>query len=60
MRSLFMTYHQVCSNSNTTGTTSGAGAAYPSGTPAPFISLKTESMLTNWIRKTWRRPKGYL
>ena len=24
------------------------------------LSLKTESMLTNWIRTTWRRPKGYL
>ncbi len=29
--SLFMTYHRVCNWSNTTGGTSGAGTAYPSG-----------------------------
>ena len=27
-----MTYHRVCSNSNTTDATSGAGTAYPSRT----------------------------
>ena len=31
--SSFMTYHRVCNKINTTGTTSGAGAAYPSTTP---------------------------
>ena len=29
--SSFMTYHRVCSNSNTMGATCGAGAAYPFG-----------------------------
>ena len=31
--SSFMTYPRVCNTNNTTGTTSGAGTAYPSGTP---------------------------
>jgi hypothetical protein len=31
--SLFMTYHRVCSKSNTTGDTNGAGTGYPSGAP---------------------------
>jgi hypothetical protein len=31
--SSFMTYPRVCNTINTTGTTSGAGTAYPSGTP---------------------------
>ena len=31
--SSFMTYHQVCDQINTTGATSRAGTAYPSGTP---------------------------
>ena len=31
--SSFMTYHQVCNQSNTTGSTSGTGTAYPSGAP---------------------------
>jgi hypothetical protein len=31
--SLFMTHHRVCSKSNTTGDTNGAGTAYPSGAP---------------------------
>jgi hypothetical protein len=30
---LVMTYHRVCNYINTTGATSGAGTAYPSGTP---------------------------
>ena len=29
----FFTYHRVCDQSNTMGATSGAGTAYPSGTP---------------------------
>ena len=29
----FMTYHRVCNQINTTGVTSGAGTAYPSGAP---------------------------
>jgi hypothetical protein len=29
----FMTYHQVCNKSNTTGDTCGAGTANPSGAP---------------------------
>jgi hypothetical protein len=28
-----MTYHRVCNKINTTGATSGAGTAYPSGAP---------------------------
>ena len=28
-----MIYHRVCNYINTTGATSGAGTAYPSGTP---------------------------
>jgi len=32
-QSSFMTYHRVCNKINTTGVTSGAGAAYPSGAP---------------------------
>ena len=28
-----MTYHRVCNKINTTCATSGAGTAYPSGTP---------------------------
>jgi len=31
--SSFMTYHRVCNYINTTGVTSGAGTAYPSGAP---------------------------
>ena len=31
--SSFMTYHRVCTYINTTGATSGAGTAYPSGAP---------------------------
>ena len=31
--SSFMTYHRVCDQINTTGATSRAGTAYPSGTP---------------------------
>ena len=31
--SSFMTYHRVCNYINTTGVTSGAGTAYPSGVP---------------------------
>ena len=31
--SLFVTYHWVCNNSNTTGATCGAGMAHPSKTP---------------------------
>jgi hypothetical protein len=36
--SSFMTYHRVCNKINTTGATSGAGTAYPSGAPE-FISV---------------------
>jgi hypothetical protein len=28
-----MPYHQICNQINTTGATSGAGTAYPSGAP---------------------------
>ena len=39
--STFMTYHWVCSWSNTTGATSGAGTAYPSGAPSsPPVFLR--------------------
>ena len=31
--SSFMTYHRVCSKSNTLGATSGAGTVYPSEAP---------------------------
>jgi hypothetical protein len=31
--SSIMTYHRVCNKINTTGATSGAGTAYPSGAP---------------------------
>ena len=30
---LLLTYHRVCNQINTTGVTSGAGTAYPSGAP---------------------------
>ena len=33
----FFTYHRVCNQSNTTGATSGAGTAYPSGTPSFLV-----------------------
>jgi hypothetical protein len=36
--SSFITYHRVCNKINTTGATSGAGTAYPSGAPE-FISV---------------------
>jgi hypothetical protein len=29
----FLCYHRLCNKSNTTGVTSGAGTAYPSGAP---------------------------
>ena len=37
--SSFMTYHRVCNQINTTGATSGAGTAYPSGASefTPFL-----------------------
>ena len=41
--SLFMTYHRVCNQINTTDATSGAGTAHPSGAPefAPvFIAVR--------------------
>jgi hypothetical protein len=34
----FMTYHRVCSKSNTTGATSGEETVYPSGTWSPWYS----------------------
>ena len=45
----------VYSKSNTTGATSGAGAAYPSGTPAPFIvknRIHVNQLNTNDLKKT--------
>ena len=44
---LFMTYHRVCNKSNTTGVTSGAGTAYPSGAPE-FIPFLWEFVLLNF------------
>jgi len=43
--SSFMTYHLVCIKSNTSGVTSGAGTAYPSGarhgtTPQVFNGVR--------------------
>jgi len=38
--SSFITYHRDCTKSNTTGTTCGAGAAYPSGAPDFFPGFK--------------------
>jgi len=37
--SSLITYHQVCSNSNTTGATSGAGTAYLSGASELTLGL---------------------
>jgi len=38
--SSFMTYHRVCNKINTTGTTNGAGTAYPFGAPEFTPSFK--------------------
>ena len=40
-----MTYHCVCTKSNTTGAISGAGTAYPSGAPDIFP-------ISSWVRVT--------
>ena len=37
--SSFMTYHRVCNWINTTGVSSGAGTAYPSGAPESPLCL---------------------
>ena len=36
---IYMTYHRVCNKINTTGATSGAGSAYPSGAPEHLYVL---------------------
>ena len=47
--SSFMTCHWVCIKSRTTGTTSGTGTAYPSGTPEFTVTLATPKVV--WIRQ---------
>jgi hypothetical protein len=43
--SSFVTYHRVCSKSNTTGTNSGAGTAYPFGAPPVCSTVRVAQYL---------------
>jgi len=50
--SSFMNYHRVCNKSNTTGATSGAGTAYPFGTPEfipGFNGVRVSQSLVFWV-----------
>jgi len=56
--SSFMTCHWVCIKSNTTGTTSGTGTTYPSGTTEFTLTLATPKVV--WIRQIRCGPPNSL